>query len=781
MNGHKKVKTGEEENFDVQKLIARMLDHWIFFVSSFIICVLLSALFIWYATPSYKVHAQVLITDNQSNSNSSAFSFIGGSQMQQLGSLFGIKSNVNDELGILETRDLVESVVKDLNLNVICYNEGLVKSVEMYGNSPFRVSFIPLNDSITSTKIDINVDAAHNSFTLTSSGADINNAKARFGDTIITSVGMLVFLKTGLPFPGQAYSVNLNSVDQEVDNLLPQFTVSVPDDQADIISITLNTNIPHKGEDILQQLIKVYTQRNLNEKNKISDSTLAFIKERVAIVSADLNNIELNIQNFKQKNKLANIDEQSKALVSSASDYYNKLNDVDVQLNIVKTVLAGVKEDSNRPIPALINTDPNFVSLVEKYNTLLSQRDKLLVSTTENNPLVSSLNNQLTAVRGDMIRNLENQQSALQVTRNNLSGQNNQINNIVSNVPVQERQYVDLSRERDVKQALYLFLLQQEETTAITKASNIPSASIIAVPKSEFKPYFPSKAVILAVGVLAGLAIPFIFIILKFALNKTIESKEDITDNTDCSILAEIGHSNNVNGILREEHSRSILAEQFRIFRTNMDFLLTGKIAPKIMLTSTMTGEGKTFVSVNLAQVYAYSGKKVLLMEMDLRKPKLSSMLEMSNENGFTNYIISDSKSVLPFIKKYQNSKNIFVLSSGPIPPNPAELLMSERMDALFREIEKEFDAIIIDSPPIGAVADAQILSKFSNVNLYVIRQGYSYKRSTEIVNDLIENNKISNLYLIVNDVKNRTSYRYGYGYGYSYGYGYGYGGQGAK
>jgi len=776
MSDIKKRIAEDDDDFDVKKLISRFLDHWKFFVISLVTFIIAAIFFIRYSTPRYKVHAQVLVEDDQNNT--SPFSFIGGSQMQDLSSLFGIKSNVYNELGILETRDLLDKVVRDMNLNTTYYRKGRIRSVELYDKTPFKVDFLSVNDSIDASSIDVSFpkNGEDNKFLISSSDVDLDKTVAAFGDSIHTSIGTIVLSKTGQPFEDDTdYSFTLESVDETVDNLSKDLSSEITDDQTSIVSLTLNTAIPQKGEDMLQRLISAYIERNLNEKNKISDSTLAFINGRIDIVSKDLYAIEASIQGFKQKNKIADIDEQAKALIGNASDYYNKLNDVDVQLNIVNTMLNGVKEDTKKPVPTLVNSDPTFIALVEKYNGLITQRDKLLLSTTESNPLVRNIDAQLSGVRNDMIRSLENQQQALEVTKSKIVGENSLINNMVNNVPVQERQYVDLSRERDVKQALYLFLLQQKETTAITKASNIPSASVIAAPKTEYKPYFPSKPVVLIIGFVLGLVIPVGYMIIKYALNTRIISREDITEETNCTILAEIGHSENVNNLLTDEYGRSVLAEQFRVFRTNLDFLTSQKICPKILVTSSMSGEGKSFIAANLAHVYAYSGKKVLMMEMDLRKPKLSSMLKVPNIKGFTNFIIS-GKSVYDFIQALPNNDNIFVMSSGPVPPNPAELLMLPAVNEMFNELSKSFDVIIIDSPPIGAVTDAQILAKFSDVNLYISRQGYSYKSSLGIVNDLIENKKFPNLYLVVNDVKKGASYRYGYGYSYGYGYGYGYG-----
>lgn len=778
-----KIKSEKTEDFDVQKIISRGIDHWKLFVLSFIGFMVLGVLFILFATPYYEINSQVYVEDDQNSG--SALSLIGGnsSSTQALSSLFGIKSNVYNELYILETPDLLEKVTKEMTLNITYFAEDPVNAVELYKASPFKLNLYPSVDTVKDFVLDVSFPKngkrdyfnlkAYSKFFGIHLPIKLSKTKARYGDSIHTAFGTIVLTPTGLPYYGNNYEVDYIEPDEEVYDLQGDMTYEIIDDNATVIALTLNSTVPQKGEQVMQRLIDSYIARDLNEKNRISDSTLSFIKGQVDIVSKDLNNIELQIQGFKEKNKIADLTDQAKALVANSSDYYNKLNEIDVQLSVVKTMLESVTQDTKRPVPTLINADPNFVALVQKYNSLISDRDRLLLSTTEANPLVQNVDVQLNAARADMVKSLENQQTALQTTRTNLVAQNGQIGDILSNVPSQERQYVDLTREQDVKQALYLFLLQQGESTAITKASNFPTASVIAVPKSEYKPYFPSKIIVIAISILLGLMFPTGFVILKYILNPRILSREDIEDRTDCTILAEIGHSKSKN-ILMEEQSRSIMAEQFRIFRTNMDFITGQKECPKILITSSMSGEGKSFIGINLAQVYAFSGKKVLLVEMDLRKPKISSMLDLPNVSGFSNYIISNQR-IQQFVQPIPDSKNIFLLGSGPIPPNPAELLMSPKVDEMFAELSKIFDVIIIDSPPIGAVVDSQLLNRISDVNLYIVRQRYSFKSSMNIVNDIIEKNKFSNLYLVVNDVKKTTSYKYGYG-GSGYGYGYSYG-----
>lgn len=781
MNKFKKgiAKANADEDFDIRKVISRLLDHWKLYVLSVAFCVFAAFLFIRYSTPMFKVHGKVLVQDDQKNS--SPFSFMGGGAMQDFSSLFGIKSNVYNELGILQTRNLFDKVVKQMNLDVAYYRKGRVRSVELYNKSPFTVQFLPSEDSIQTTLFDISFPATgrDNRFVMNNDKIKEPGKTYSFGDTVHTQIGKIIVSRSGQPFENMPYFFTLNNTDEVVAGIMQNLTADIENRETTIINLAYNTSIPQKGQDVLYSLINAYIERNLSEKNKISDSTISFIDGRISIVSKELNDLEAGIQGFKQKNNIADITEQSKVLISNSSDYYNKMNETEVQLNVVNSMLQTIKEDNKRPVPSLLNSDPGFLSLVEKYNSLVVQRDKLLLSTTENNPIVKNIDGQLTSLRGDMVKSLQNQQKALQIAHTKIASENVHINTMVSNVPVQERKFVDLSRERDVKQALYLFLLQQKEQTAITKSSNIPSAAIIETPKSEYRPYFPSSMMVYAVGLLVGLLIPSVYVGLKYTLTNRIVSKEDITDNTDCNVLAEIGHSK-TEALLAEDAGRSILAEQFRLFRTNMDFITPQGKTPKILITSTMTGEGKSFIAANLAQVYAFSGKKVLLMEMDLRKPRLSSMLGMPNAKGFSNYIISD-KPVFSFIEQLPQSPNVYLLSSGPIPPNPAELMMLPKMNAMFETLSDAFDVLIVDSPPIGAVADAQILSRFADVNLYIIRQGYSYKNSLEIINDIKEHQKFSNLYLVVNDVRKGTSYGYRYGYGYGYGYGYAYGSNGQE
>lgn len=763
--------------FDIKNTFTTLLNHWKLFLFFATVFVVLGYVFTKYVTPMYKVNAEVLVQDDNSKTTSS--SILSSTGLQDFGGLLDVQSNVLNEVAIIQSKDILGKVVRGMNLTIEYYKKNGIRYDEIYKKSPFNIYFLPKNDSTITTTFDLIFGklGAGNRIKMTATNAVSDTAfVAMFNDTIRLPIGKIVISRTGLPFEDVEYRLKVSSVDVKVAEIIGNLLIENTNSQTTVISLSYNTNVPSKGEDIVRMIISEYTKRNLTEKNRISDSSIAFINSRITIVSHDLNEIEGEIQNFKQANKIADLSEQSKALIDNSSLYNEKLNQVEVQLNVTNATLNYLKDKNNykRPVPYLINNDPTFLAVLQKYNELQAERDKNALSISAENPIAQNLEGQINNLRLDLNKSLENQIKALNTTLYQIENENTTLRSLVNNVPAQEREFVNLSREQGVKQALYLYLLQKKEETAITEAANLAGASIIASPKSDFSPYFPRTSLILAASLVLGLIIPTIIILLSNILHIRINSREDITNITDANILAEIGHSN-TKILAMKTQGRSMLAEQFRVFRTNMDFITGQKKCSKILITSSMSGEGKSFIAANLSQIYAYSGKKVLLMELDLRKPHISNLLGASKEKGFTNFIISGG-SVDDYIEQLPDHQNVFILGSGPVPPNPAELLMSPEVERMFNYLSNQYDIIIIDSPPIGLVIDTQILAKYSDVNLFVVREGVTFKNNLAIVSDLTENDKFSNLYLIINDVKKGTSYKYGSGYGYGYGYGQGYG-----
>lgn len=764
----------QDESFDVKKIIYKFLSFWKYYLLSIILFVLLGAIFIRYSNPMYKIHSKLLIQEPE-GSKAGSSSLLPSSQVMDFSGLFDVQNNIYNELYILQTRDLLNQVIDKMELTKLYRTEGSIRDVDQYKRTPFRAYFEPIQDSMPELNMHFQFQQSGNNSNFTLKIGDVDY-KGKVDDTLSLPQGKLVVTKTGMTFLGRPYLLSIRSKEAVMAEIKKSLSVVYDDKETSILVLNYNANIPAKGEDFLKILIDAYLNRNLNEKNEMNDSTISFINERIGIVSGELGSIEKEIQGFKQANKLVNLEEQAKAIISTGGEYYQKLNDADVQLGIINTMLGFVQADknNNRPVPSLITNDPSFVLLIQQYNSLLTQKSKLLVSVKESNPLIQSINAQVTSLRNDIERNLINQKKNIEIGRNQLVAQNARINQLVYEAPAQERQFIDYSREKDVKQALYLYLLQKKEETSITKASNVSNATVIETPKSDYLPYFPDKLVIFGASIMLGFVLPTLIILLKDLFNNRIISRDDITSGTKVTIISQIGHSDAAGLLSIDKDSRNSVTEQFRVLRTNLDFIAGTTKCPVILTTSSSTGEGKSFISGNIAQLFAYTGKKVLMMEMDLRKPALSKLFGLPNERGFSNYAITKDVAILEFIKEVPGYPNLFILQSGPVPPNPAELILSRFNADVMQSLKENFDVIIVDSPPFGIVTDTQLLTKLTDINLYVIRQGVSYKMSVSQLNEMHAKHP-GNLYVVVNDVKKGSRYQYGYGNYYGYGYGYGY------
>jgi capsular exopolysaccharide synthesis family protein len=764
-------KGGGDDNVELQKIVSIFFANWKVFAISIIVCLFLVFLFIAFSTPKYYIHAKILVEDDE-NSGASMLNS-SGSMLKDFGGLFNQKSNVDNEADIVQTRDLMSKVVRQLSLNIEYYQGGPLKGFELYKTAPFLVIPVNIEDSVGKTEFAV-TPVSTDKFTLYDSKADLKVA-GKFGDTLkVEGVGAFAIQKTSYPFnPEESYSVVINSVDAAIYTYLAWLDVRIPNKQVTTIDLQLQSSIPEKGEDVLNALISAYIKGNLDEKNKIADSTLKFISERLDSVKDELNGVEKTVQYFKQTNNIADLEEQSKLLLDNSSDFYKQLNQVDVQIQVAGSMLKYLKDPANskRVVPSLLaNTDPSFAGLFEKYNALQVQRDALSLSNTENNPVVKNLNGQINNLRTDLINNLTNQFNALQISRDKLVKENSNIRGEINKVPSKERQFLDLSRQQEMKQNLYLYLLQKKEETAISKAANIPTVRMIDSPKSEIEPFSPQKPLLLVAGLFVGTVLPFAFIIAKRSINNKVSSRDDLENGSSIPICGEINHHRGKTNLIVKDNSRSPISEQFRAIRTNLKFIIRNVENPIVLLTSSMSGEGKSFIATNLALTYALSNKKVLLVELDLRKPKISYNLKLNNDTGFSNYVISEIN-IDSIIQPSGVNDNLFVLGSGPIPPNPAELLLSSKVRLLFEQLRQKFDFIIIDAPPVGLVTDALIASEFSDANLYVVRAKYTFKGQLAIANELMASGKMKQVYFILNDADLDRSRNYHYGYGYGYGY----------
>jgi tyrosine-protein kinase Etk/Wzc len=751
--------------FDLRKLLDKVISYWYWFFLCVVAGIALSWLYLRYATPDYKVNAKILIQDDQKGGDSPE-----KDMLQQL-QIFNSKSNVDNEMEIIKSRSLMEKTVRDLQLNVSYWLEGRLKTAEQFSKLPFSVQWSNLNDTLPDAEYVVR-PLSESKVHISAEG--IVNKDISWNDTLHLPEGVMkVVRQPGNNLIKENYVLRVVSVDKAVTVYRNKLAVNIPNKQVSTIDLTMTSTIPEKGELILNELINAYMQLSVDAKNRIADSTIAFVDNRLALVSHELTGVEKDIQTFKQNNQLADLGEQAKLLISSTGDFSRQLTEQQVKLSVIESLEKYINDETNnkRIVPSsLVLEDPNFVSIIGKYNGLELERERLLMSNTPSNPVVKNIDEQLVGLRGDLKSNLSSFKTGIQTSIGQLQQRSGAIDKKIQQVPAKERVFLDYSRQQAVKQELYLFLLKKREESAISKSSNLAGARIIDLAKSEAFPYMPKRALIYLLGMMLGIILPSIGLYLRGILSRRVVNKLDITENTPAPILAEVGHTDVKTAVIISKDSVTPVAEQFRALRTNLQFVLRNPSEKVILLTSSMSGEGKTFIATNLAAVLSLSGKKVLLMEMDLRKPKISEKLGLDNRTGFSTWSIGKTP-LSELIQPSGINENCWIISSGPIPPNPAELLLTDATKELFQTLRSRFDYIVVDAPPVGLVTDAQLLASFADATLYLVRQGYTFKQQLQISKELFIFHKMPKMNIIVNDVKAGKGYGYSYGYGYGYGY----------
>ncbi len=755
-----------------QSIVARFFALWPWIIGSIILCVVGVLFYFKFSSPEYKIHATILVQDDKKGAE-----FGDAGLLQDFGLMPG-KSNVDNEAEILKSRSVIEEVVQGLGLNISYAVPGKFKATEIYAKTPVMMHFAgPIADSFS---VPTDYAFAFNpsdprSFTLTD---EDNNKifKGRLNDTLTLKEGIVV-INTAEGFSKwpaeQPLIITINPYEMVIQNYMKALSVDIPNKQVSIINLTLNQTLPEKGERVLNRLIREYMQGNLDDKNRIADSTISFIDERLTHVLEELTGIEKDIQGFKTVNKLTDITEQSRLLLQSTSEYAKEQTGQEVQLLVVQGLEDFLTNNHNNSgvVPSsLIVQDPSFIGTIQRYNEAQIQREKMLMSLTPSHPSIVSMDRQIQSLRLDMLSSIGSIKRGIQTGITELKKRTSGFNKEISTVPAKERVFLDFSRQQAIKQELYLFLLKKREETAITKTSNMANSRVIDKAKAETQPFKPKKAIILAAGLMLGFLFPFAVSLGKDALTNRINIIKDITDNTNVPVLAEIGHNKEDNGLIVVNNSRHIVAEQFRALRTNLQYLLTGKNDKTVLVTSSMGGEGKSFLSINLCTVLALAGKKVLLMELDLRKPKITENLQLQKK-GFTNFLISHDDDWQKWIQNSKVHEKFDVFSAGPIPPNPTELLLLPRTAELFKSLKEQYDYVIIDTPPAGMVTDAEIMSVHADITLYMVRHLVTYKEQISLIERFHQKKSLPRINIIVNDVEFKKA---GYGNGYGYGYGYG-------
>ncbi|GEO09878.1 GumC family protein [Segetibacter aerophilus] len=758
-------KDDAEEDVDFSAIIFKYIVYWPIFLVLIVVTSITAFIYLRYTVPIYEVSASILVKDEKKG--------IDGSSIMESLDMFGSKKIVENELEVLQSKDLLMQVVNNLKLYAPVYEEGRIKDRPAYIISPVTVELKHPESVRQVQKIKFVFSKG--------STIKVTNKKYALNQWLTIGKDTLRFIQNKnyeAPEIEKPLYVSISNAKAVVESLHQQILVSSVNKQATVIHFELKDAIPKRGEDIINELITVYNKAALTDKNILAANTLAFVENRLGSVVKELSQVEGDIEKFKSKKGIVDISQQGKMFLDNVGTNDQKVVEINMQLAVLDQVEKYVVSRNEQAgiVPSTLGiNDPVLTQLLQTLYELQLQNEKLRKTTGENNPALIGLQDQIEKVRPNILENVRNQRNSLIAGKNTLTINSNKYTSQLKNVPQNEKELLEISREQAIKNNIYTFLLQKREETALSFASAVADSRVIDIAKSSLLPVSPKKFIVYLIAIAAAIALGSGFLFAKEMLNQNILFRGEIEKAVSWPIIGELSLNDTAEPIVIGEGNRNAISEQLRQMRTSLDFLGINETKKKILVTSTISGEGKSFVSLNLAVSLSLTGKKVVLLEMDLRKPKLSPVLNISSDKGISNYLIGKAE-VEEIIKTTTVNENLYFISSGPIPPNPSELILNGRIHDLLEYLSQAFDYIIIDTAPVAPVADAHILSKFCDATLYIIRHGYTPKIH---VKRLEENNKVrglKNVAIIFNGLKGRGFGKYSNNYGYGYAYGYGYG-----
>ena len=777
----------DEEKVNYQELLFRYIIHWPWFMVSVLICLIGAWGYLYFQTPVYQVSASIMIKDDKKGGNS------GSADLENLG-LGGVitsTQSIDYEIDVLRSKTILKEVVNNLELYITYYDKDKFPKQEMYKTSPVVVNLTAQEADKLPGAVLIDMQLSPDGVLDVNLKVGLNEYNKRLDKlpaVFPTNVGTFGFtLRDSLlngQIEGQEDVRHIGVVVSQPFEVAKAYqsalTIASTSKTASVATVSLVNTNTQRGQDFINKLMEMYNRNTNNDKNEVAEKTREFINE-------ELGNTEEKLETFKRNAGLTDISSDAQLAVSGNAEYEKKRVENGTQINLVRDLTKYINDPLNEyeVLPSNIGlTDNGLTTQLERYNELVIERKRLLRTSTENNPMIINLDMSIRAMKANVKTAIDGTLQGLLIVKADLDREANRFSRRISDAPGQERQYVSIARQQEIKAGLYLMLLQKREENAITLAATANNAKIIDEPVSDGL-VSPKPKMIYMIALVLGLGLPVGIIYLINLTKFKIEGRGDVEKLTRLPIIGDIPLTEEKNGSIAVfENQNTLMSETFRNVRTNLQFMLK-KGQKVILVTSTVSGEGKSFISANLAISLSLLGKKVVIVGLDIRKPGLNKVFNISRkEQGITQYLSNPERNLMDLVQASDISKSLYIIPGGTVPPNPTELLARDGLDKAIETLKKNFDYVILDTAPIGMVTDTLLVGRVADLSVYVCRADYTRKVEYSLINELANNNKLPNLCTVINGLdfqKKKYGYYYGYGkYGKFYGYGkrYGYGEQ---
>ena len=795
----------KEENIDVKELLFKYLIHWPWFVGAVVVCLIAAWVYLYTSTPVYNISATVLIKDDKKGGSAGMLS---GLESLGLDGMVSSSQNIDNEIEVLHSKTIAKEVVEDLGLYISYTDEDEFPSRNIYKTSPVQVSLTPQEADLLEEpmivemtlqpqgSIDVNVkigdDEYQKHFEKLPAVFPTERGTLAFflpPDSVLSSKRTLEET-TDSEKTTRNITATINKPLAVAKGYCKNMTIEPTSKTTSVAVISLKNSNVQRGKDFINKLLEMYNINTNNDKNEVAQKTAEFINERISIISKELGSTEKDLESFKRGAGITDLTSDAQIALTGSAEYEKKRVENQTQINLLQDLQKYMQNEGYEVLPSNIGLqDVNLAAAINRYNDVLVERKRLLRTSTENNPTIINLDTSISAMKENVQVSLDRVLRGLFITKADLDREASRYSRRISEAPGQEREFVSIARQQEIKAGLYLMLLQKREENAITLAATANNAKIIDEAIADEAPVSPKGKMIYLIALVLGVGIPVGVIYLLELTKFKIEGRSDVEKLTSVPIVGDIPLTDEKQGAIAVfENQNNLMSETFRNIRTNLQFMLEND-KKVILVTSTVSGEGKSFISANLAISLSLLGKKVVIVGLDIRKPGLNKVFNIPRkEVGITQYLANPEKNLMDLVQLSDVSKNLYILPGGTVPPNPTELLARDGLDKVIETLKKNFDYVILDTAPVGMVTDTLLIGRVADLSVYVCRADYTHKNEYTLINELAENNKLPNLCTVINglDLKRRKyGYYYGYGkygkyygYGKRYGYGYGYGEQ---